>query len=111
MDPQIPQRRFYIGSAAIFWFLVALVIGSYLFTSLRGAFPVDVDVASRWSVALYFSAPAIVAGLLAVLVRNVTRFDGLEWRSALLAWLIAPLAFAAVGFAMVAFFAPFAVGH
>jgi hypothetical protein len=111
MNPQIPRRRFYIGTAAIFWFLVALLIGSYFFTSLRGAFPAHVDEASRWFVALYFSAPAVVAALLAVVIRNMTRFDGPAWRSAIPAWLLAPPVFVLVGYVMLAWISQFMFGH
>jgi hypothetical protein len=110
MSGTIPRRRFYVGSAAIFWFAVALLIWSFFFSSLRGAFPGDVDVASRWAVALYFSAPAVVAALVAVVIRNLTAVDD-SWRCAVLAWLVALLVFVLVGFVMVASISPFAVGH
>jgi hypothetical protein len=102
MSGTIPRRRFYVGSAAIFWFAVALLIWSFFFSSLSGAFPVDVDVASRWAVALYFSAPAVVA----VVIRNLTAV-GDSWRCAVLAWLVALLVFVLVGFVMVASISPF----
>jgi len=77
MNPQIPRRRFYIGSAAIFWFVVALLIWGALFYLRKD---------NALSVASYFSAPALIAALLAVLIRNLS-YNGV------LAWLITPPVF------------------
>jgi len=91
MNPQIPQRRFYIGSAAIFWLLVALFTWGILFYQLRPEF--KDDIRGAWFFASYFSAPAVFVALLAVVIRNMTR-------SAVPAWLITPPAFVLVGYLM-----------
>jgi hypothetical protein len=100
MNPQIPRRRFYIGSAAIFWFLVALLIWGTFFFNLRSVFKND-DMwwQSAWFFASYFSAPALLAALLAVLIRNLS-YNGVPppW---LLAWLITPPVWVFVSYIMV----------
>jgi lysylphosphatidylglycerol synthetase-like protein (DUF2156 family) len=84
MNSQIPRRRFYIGSAAIFWFVVAVVMWGIFFFKLRSVFKND-DMwwQSAWFFASYFSAPALLAALLAVLIRNLSGYG-------VLAWLITP---------------------
>jgi len=75
-------RRFYIGSAAIFWFVVALLTwGTLLYLTLT------LGKDGAWFVASNFSAPAFLAALLAVLIRNLGD-------NGVLAWLITPLVFA-----------------
>jgi Sec-independent protein secretion pathway component TatC len=76
------RRRFYIGSAAIFWFFVAVVIWGTLFYVV--SLPLEKD--NALSVASHFSAPAIIAALLAVLIRNLSY-------SGVLSWLITPPVF------------------
>jgi hypothetical protein len=106
MNPQIARRKFYIGGAAIFWFVVALLIWSSFFFSQGGAFPGAIR--GRWFFSLYFSSPAVVVALLAVLIRNMTpRFDP-AW---LPAWLATPLVFVAVGYVMLAWISQFMLGH
>ena len=94
MNSQIPQRRFYIGSAAIFWFVVALLVWGIFFFNLRAVFKND-DMwwQSAWFSALYFSAPALLAALLAVLIRNLSY-------NAVLAWLITPPVWVFVSYIM-----------
>ena len=86
MSSQIPQRRFYIGSAAIFWFFAALLIWGTLFHFL--SLPLGKD--SAWTIASYLSAPALLAAVLAVLIRNLS-YNGV------LAWLITPPVFVFAG--------------
>ena len=81
-------RRFCVGSAAIFWFVVApLIWGALFYLSLT--FKKDGD----WFLASYFSAPALFAALLAVLIRNLSYND-------IPAWLITPPAFVFVSYIM-----------
>jgi hypothetical protein len=82
------RRRFYIGSAAIFWFVVALLIWGTLFY-LSLLFRKDGD----WFLASYSSAPALLAALLAVLIRNLS-YNGV------LAWLITPPVWVFVSYIM-----------
>jgi hypothetical protein len=86
---QSPSRgRFYIGSAAISWFVVALLIwGTLFYLSLK--FKTDGD----WFLASYYSAPALLAALLAVLIRNLND-NGIP------AWLITPPVFVFVSYIM-----------
>ena len=86
-QPHSP-RRFYIGSAAIFWFVVALLIWGTLFY-LSVSLKIDGD----WFLASYSSAPALLAALLAVLIRNLSD-NGIP------AWLITPPVFVFVSYIM-----------
>jgi hypothetical protein len=94
MNTQIPRRRFYVGSAAIFWFVVALLIWGTLFFNfkLRPQFTDDMWWGT-WFFPSYFSAPALLTAPLAVLIRNVTR-------SNVPAWLMTPPVFVIVGYFM-----------
>jgi hypothetical protein len=85
------RRRFYIGSAAGFWFFVAVVIWGMFFIVLRHE--IKGDTWGAWFLASYISAPALLTALLAVLIRNMTR-------SNVPAWLITPPVFVLVGYIM-----------
>src|SRR5262245_39337452 len=83
---QPPSRqRFYIGSAAIFWFVVALLIWLRLFFK-PPIFKNDDVWWAGWSLASYASAPAFFMALLAIFIRN-------QSTNAVPAWLITPPVF------------------
>ena len=85
-DSQPPSRhRFYIGSAAIFWFVVALGIWLRLFFK-PPIFKNDDVWWAGWSLASYASVPAFVMALLAVFIRNQSKTN-------VPAWLITPPVF------------------
>jgi hypothetical protein len=88
------RRRFHIGSAAIFWFFAAVVIWGTLFYVV--SLPLEKD--NALSVASHFSAPAFIAALLAVLIRNLSDNAGVPpW---LPAWLITPPVFVFASYIM-----------
>jgi hypothetical protein len=92
------RRRFYIGSAAIFWFFAALLIWVTLFYNLSPQLKKDGMWWGAWFIASYFSAPALLAALLAVLIRNLSANAAVPpW---LPAWLITPPVFVFVGYIM-----------
>jgi hypothetical protein len=88
------RRRFYIGSAAIFWFVLALLIWGILFFNLYLRLQFSDDMWwGTWFFPSYFSAPAVLAALLAVLIRNLSA-------NAVAAWLITPPVFVLIGYLM-----------
>ena len=91
MNPQIPRRRFYIGSAGIFWFLAALLLWGLFFIVFRHE--IKGGIRGAWFLASYISAPALLMALLAVLIRNLSA-NGVP------AWLITPPVFVLVGYIM-----------
>jgi hypothetical protein len=90
---QPPSRpRFYIGSAAVFWFVVA---GALLLRTTRFFYldlPYKPDYG--WLQASYVSVPALLAALLAIYIRNVSDHD-------LPPWIITPPVFVFVSYFMI----------
>jgi hypothetical protein len=91
MNPQVPRRRFYIGSAAGFWFFVALSIWLLFLIVFR--YEIKGGIRGKWFLASYISSPALLTALLAVLIRNLSA-NGVP------AWLITPPVFVFVGYIM-----------
>lgn len=66
-----PERKVGIGSAAIFWTVLALGIGLFFFFVL-GRESSEV----RWFFAWHFAKPPLWMALLAVFVRNLWNYSG-----------------------------------
>jgi hypothetical protein len=91
---QPPSRhRFYIGSAAIFWFFVALVMWARLFFT-PAPFTNDDMSWDAWFRAWQFSAPAFVMVLLAIFIRNQSDTN-------IPPWLITPPVFVFIIYMMI----------
>lgn len=88
------KRRFGIGSAAIFWTVLALGIGLFFYVAL-GRERAEV----RWFFALYFPRPALWMTLLALVIHNLWRNTGGTPReSSAVPWVITILAFPFVAY-------------
>ena len=91
-QPPSPHR-FYIGSAAIFWFFAAVLIWARIFFTPA---PFKNDAMS-WDAlfrASQFSAPVFAMALLAIFIRNLSKTN-------IPAWLITPPVFVLIIYMMI----------
>jgi hypothetical protein len=89
-----PERKLGIGSAAIFWTVLALGIGLFFFFAL-GRERSEV----RWFFAWHFAKPPLWMALFALFIRNLWRYsEGTPRESTVAAWLATILIFPFVAY-------------